>query len=145
MEHMKIILTWNTCILHWHGTRVYYTDKEQMNITLTWNTWTLYWHGTSVYYTDMEDVYITLTRNTWILHWHGTHEHYTDMEHVYYIDMELSLNFILDAWPGHILESTYGIYIKLGTYIDVYERKCSKITSKKQNLEHKLVHFTIIL
>ena len=27
------------------------------------------------------------------------------------------------AYPGHILENTKGIEIKLGTYIDVNERK----------------------
>jgi len=32
----------------------------------------------------------------------------------------------MDACPGHILESTQGIEIKLGTYIDVNERKCSR-------------------
>ena len=30
------------------------------------------------------------------------------------------------AYPGHILESTKGIEIKLGTYIDVNERKYRK-------------------
>ena len=30
------------------------------------------------------------------------------------------------ACPGHILESTKGIEIKLGTYIDVNERKCRR-------------------
>jgi len=34
--------------------------------------------------------------------------------------------FIIDACPGHILESTEGIEIKLGTYIDVNKRKCRK-------------------
>ena len=29
----------------------------------------------------------------------------------------------MDAWLGNILESTKGIEIKLGTYIDVNERK----------------------
>jgi len=29
----------------------------------------------------------------------------------------------MDVCPGHILESTKGIEIKLGTYIDVNERK----------------------
>jgi len=28
------------------------------------------------------------------------------------------------ACPGHILESTKGIELKLGTYIDVNETKC---------------------
>jgi len=32
----------------------------------------------------------------------------------------------MDACPGHILESTKGIKIKLGTYIDVDERKCRR-------------------
>ena len=43
-----------------------------------------------------------------------------------YID-RFSLNhlfFIMVACPGHILESTKGI--KLGTYIDVNERKCRR-------------------
>jgi len=31
--------------------------------------------------------------------------------------------FITVAYPGHILESTKGIEIKLSTYIDVNERK----------------------
>jgi len=30
------------------------------------------------------------------------------------------------ACPGHILKSTKGIEIKLGTYIAVNERKCRK-------------------
>jgi len=30
------------------------------------------------------------------------------------------------ACPNHILESTKGIEIKLGTYIDVNERKCKR-------------------
>ena len=34
--------------------------------------------------------------------------------------------FIIDACLGHILESTKGIEIKLGTYIDVNERKCRR-------------------
>ena len=34
--------------------------------------------------------------------------------------------FIMDACPGHILESTTGIEIKLGTYIDVNKRKCRR-------------------
>ena len=33
------------------------------------------------------------------------------------------LFFITDACPGHILESTKEIEIKIGTYIDVNERK----------------------
>jgi len=32
----------------------------------------------------------------------------------------------MDACPGHILESTKGIEIKLGTYIYVNERKCGR-------------------
>jgi len=35
----------------------------------------------------------------------------------------LNLFFIMVACPGHILESTKGIEIKLGTYTDVNERK----------------------
>ena len=31
--------------------------------------------------------------------------------------------FIMVAYPGHILESTKGIEIKLGTYINVNERR----------------------
>ena len=31
--------------------------------------------------------------------------------------------FTMVAYPGHILESTKGIEIKLGTYINVNERK----------------------
>ena len=34
--------------------------------------------------------------------------------------------FIMDACPRHILESTKGIEIKLGTYIDFNERKCRR-------------------
>jgi len=34
--------------------------------------------------------------------------------------------FIMDVWPGHILESNKEIEIKLGTYIDVNERKCRR-------------------
>ena len=34
--------------------------------------------------------------------------------------------FIMVAYPGHILESFKGIKIKLGTYIDVNERKYRK-------------------
>jgi len=36
----------------------------------------------------------------------------------------LSRFFIMVACPGHILEITNGIEIKLGTHIDVNERKC---------------------
>jgi len=32
----------------------------------------------------------------------------------------------MDACPGHILESTKEIEIKLGPYIDVNERKCRR-------------------
>jgi len=32
----------------------------------------------------------------------------------------------MDACPGHILESTKGIEMKLGTSIDVNERKCRR-------------------
>jgi len=32
----------------------------------------------------------------------------------------------MDACPGHILESTKGIEIKLGLYIDGNGRRCSK-------------------
>jgi len=32
----------------------------------------------------------------------------------------------MDVCPGHILESTKGIEIKLGTYIDVNKRKCRR-------------------
>jgi len=32
----------------------------------------------------------------------------------------------MDSCLGHILESTKGIEIKLGTYIDVNERKCRR-------------------
>jgi len=32
----------------------------------------------------------------------------------------------MDAYPGHFLESTKGIEIKLGTYIDVNKRKCRR-------------------
>ena len=33
---------------------------------------------------------------------------------------------IMDAGPGHILEITKGVEMKLGTYIDVDERKYSR-------------------
>jgi len=33
---------------------------------------------------------------------------------------------MIDACPGHILETPKGIEIKLGTYIDVNEKKCRK-------------------
>jgi len=32
----------------------------------------------------------------------------------------------MDVSPGHIFESTKGINIKLGTYIDVNEKKCRR-------------------
>ena len=35
----------------------------------------------------------------------------------------LNIFFIMVAYPGHIMESTKRIEIKLGTYIDVNERK----------------------
>ena len=35
----------------------------------------------------------------------------------------LNIFFIMVAYPGHIMESTKGIEIKLGIYIDVNERK----------------------
>ena len=35
----------------------------------------------------------------------------------------LNLFFIMVACPGHILESTKGIEIKLGTHIDVSKKK----------------------
>ena len=34
--------------------------------------------------------------------------------------------FIMDSHLGHILESTKGIEIKLGIYIDVNKRKCRR-------------------
>jgi len=37
----------------------------------------------------------------------------------------------MDACPAHILESTKKIEIKLGTYIDVNERKCRRQEPKK--------------
>ena len=37
--------------------------------------------------------------------------------------LPLTIFFIMVAYPGHILESTKGIEIKLGTYIDVNGRK----------------------
>ena len=40
-----------------------------------------------------------------------------------YIDRVIHNFFIMVACPGHILECTKGIEIKLGTYIDVNERK----------------------
>ena len=46
-----------------------------------------------------------------------------------YIDRVISLNhlfFITVACPSLILESTKGIEIKLGTYIDVNKRKCRR-------------------
>jgi len=47
-----------------------------------------------------------------------------------YILIELSpLNnsfFIMVACPGHILESTKGVEIKLDAYIDENERKCER-------------------
>ena len=38
----------------------------------------------------------------------------------------LNLFFIRVGCPGHTLESTIGIDIKLGTHIDVNERKCRR-------------------
>ena len=35
----------------------------------------------------------------------------------------LTIFFIIVAYPGHILESTKGIEVKLDTYINVNERK----------------------
>jgi len=32
----------------------------------------------------------------------------------------------MDVCPGHILKSTKGIEIKLGTYVDVNKRKCRR-------------------
>ena len=45
--------------------------------------------------------------------------------HTLYITELSPLNhvFIMVAYPGHILEFTKGIEIKLGTYIDVNKRK----------------------
>ena len=40
------------------------------------------------------------------------------------------LFFIMVAYPGHILESSKGIEIKPGTYIDVNERKCRRQESQ---------------
>jgi len=40
--------------------------------------------------------------------------------------LPLTIFFIMDLCPGHILESTQGIEIKLGTYIDVNKRKCRR-------------------
>jgi len=57
-----------------------------------------------------------------------TADHQND-NHILYILTELSPHnhfFIIDACPGHILESTKGIEIKLGTYIDVNGRKCRR-------------------
>ena len=35
----------------------------------------------------------------------------------------INIFFIMISYPGHIVESTKGIYIKLGTYKDVNKRK----------------------
>ena len=44
-----------------------------------------------------------------------------------YIELSLlNIVFVMVACPGHIFESTKGIMIKFGTYIDVNERKCSR-------------------
>jgi len=48
---------------------------------------------------------------------------YIDMVYSY---LHITIFFIIDACLCHILESTKGIEIKLGTYIDVNERKCSR-------------------
>ena len=51
---------------------------------------------------------------------------HTAHKHTLYITELSPINcflFIMIAYPGHILESTKGIEIKLGTYIDVNERK----------------------
>ena len=37
--------------------------------------------------------------------------------------LPLTIFFIMVAYPGHILESTKGIEVKLDTYINVNERK----------------------
>jgi len=43
-----------------------------------------------------------------------------------YLPLTICFFFIMDSCLGHILESTKGIEIKLGTYIDVNERKCRR-------------------
>jgi len=104
---MYITLTWNTCILHWHGTHEHYIDMEYMYITLNWNTciwhcltWNiliLHWHGTHENHTDMEHVYITLTWKRCILHCQGTHAYYTDKEHM---NITLTWNTLILYWHG---------------------------------------------
>jgi len=47
--------------------------------------------------------------------------------------------FIIDACPGHILESTKGIEIEFGTYIYVNERKC-----RRQD-HNPILHFTLVI
>ena len=48
--------------------------------------------------------------------------------HILYITELSPINhfFIMVAYPGHILESTKGIEITLGAYIDVNNRKYSR-------------------
>jgi len=54
---------------------------------------------------------------------HKSHN-YTLM--IFYWVISPELFFIIVACPGHVLESTKEIEIKLGTYIDVDERKYSR-------------------
>jgi len=53
--------------------------------------------------------------------------------------LPITIFFIRVAYPGHILESTKGIEIKLGTYIDVNERKYRR---QETNI---IIHFTWII
>jgi len=58
-----------------------------------------------------------------------------------YIYWVISPFFIMVACPGHILESTKGIEIKLCTYIDVNERKKTRTIILSYNLHLSLFFF----
>ena len=57
----------------------------------------------------------------------AVHNNHNPILYIYsYLPLINHLFFIMDACPGHILESTKGIEIKLCTYIDVNERMCRR-------------------
>jgi len=55
------------------------------------------------------------------------HNNHNPTLYIYRVISPLTIYFfIMVACPGHILESIKGIEIKLGTYIDVNEKKCRR-------------------
>jgi len=56
----------------------------------------------------------------------AVHKNHNHTLYMYSVIYPYPFFFIMDVCPGHILESTKWIKIKLGTYINVNKRKCGR-------------------